>query len=411
MDESRFEEIMECVVTLFQRNLTEEHIRHLRDRYGLTEDTICRHRIGYASVDRNQMVLHLFDCGFSGDEMAAAGLVTRTPDTTLPLWQGRIMFPYLVGSVPRYLIGRQTDETADRSPGKYKKQRTVDFSEPIFGIDSLIAGGPVVVTEGITDAIITQQAGYACLSPVTTRFKSEHIERVVEACGSSSRVYLIMDSEQNGAGLRGAISTGMEMVRHGIYPYLCTIPRPDDVEKRDLNDYVREGGDIGELMTSAIYVEDHPVAQTMRLDAVRKEAQRARSDAARRCLAARASSRPAGTESEGARLYAMKDSIIAAIPPLSSLTGVDGHGPHPVYGSTTGCNLSISGDRWYCWHAGAQGGGGPLEWIAVYELKLIREGEPLRGSAFMATLKYAADTYLPGWRKARQETASPTPRR
>ena len=407
MDATRFAEIMECVVTLFQRNLTDEHVRYLRDRYGLTRETISRHRIGYAPPDRNQMVIHLLERGFSGDEMDEAGLITRLPGTTLPLWQGRLMFPYLVAGAPRYLIGRQTDETADRSPGKYKKQRRENFAEPVFGLDSLIPGGPVVVTEGITDAIVTQQAGYACLSPVTTRFKSEHIERVVAACRSSSRVYLIMDSEQNGAGLRGAISTGMEMTHHGIYPYLCTIPRPDDVEKRDLNDYVREGGDIGELMARSIYVEDHPLAQTMRLEAVRKEAQRARSDAARRCLAARASSRPAGTESEGARLYAMKDSIIAAIPPLSSLTGVDGHGPHPVYGSTTGCNLSISGDRWYCWHAGAQGGGGPLEWIAVYELKLIREGEPLRGSAFMAALKYAADTYLPGWRKARQETASP----
>ena len=399
MDESRFGEIMDCVVTLFQRNLTEEHREHLHHRYGLTDETISRYRIGYAPLDRHQMVLALFEHGFSVDEMGAAGLVTRTPDTTLPLWQGRIMFPYLVGSVPRYLIGRQTDETADRSPGKYKKQRTVDFGEPIFGIDSLIAGGPVVVTEGITDAIITQQAGFACLSPVTTRFKSEHVEKVVEACRSSSRVYLIMDNEQNGAGLRGAISTGMEMVRHGIYPYLCTIPRPDDVEKRDLNDYVREGGDIGELMASAIYVEDHPLAQTMRLDAVRKEAQRARSDAARQRIVSRMPSRPLGDGGEGELLYAMKDMIIASIPPLSALTGVDGHGPHPIYGSTTGSNLSVTGNQWYCWHAGSQGGGGPLEWIAVYELRLIREGEPLRGAAFMAALKHAADAYLPDWRE------------
>ena len=407
MDESRFGEIMECATTFFQAHLSDEHREHLHHRYGLTDETIARCRIGYAPPDRNRTVLHLFDHGFSGAEMAAAGLVTRLPETTLPLWQGRIMFPYLVVSAPRYLIGRQTDETADRSPGKYKKQRRENFGEPIFGIDSLIPRGPVVVTEGITDALITQQAGYACLSPVTTQFKSEHIAKVVEACRSSSRVYLIMDNEQNGAGLRGAISTGMEMTHHGIYPYLCTIPRPDDVEKRDLNDYVRDGGDIGELMARAIYVEDHPLAQTMRLEAVRREAQRARSDAARRRIVSRMPSRPLGNGGEGELLYAMKDVIIASIPPLSSLTGVDGHGPHPVYGSTTGCNLSISGDRWYCWHAGAQGGGGPLEWIAVYELKLIREGEPLRGSAFMAALKYAADTYLPGWRKARQETASP----
>lgn len=397
MDHLRFGEIMECVVGFFQRNLTGDHIRYLRDRYGLTDETICRHRIGYAPADRNRMVVALLEHGFSGEEMESAGLVIRTPETALPMWQGRIMFPYLVSGEPRYLIGRQTDETSDRSPGKYKKQRKVTFGEPIFGLDSAAPGELLIITEGITDAIITQQAGYPCVSPVTTRFKGEHAAQVVDVCGQSKRVYLIMDSEANDAGLRGAVSTGMEMVRHGIYPYLCIIPRPDGVEKRDLNDYVREGGDVGDLLAGARYVEDHPLAEAMRLDAVRRAAQQARAAAARQRISARASSpRPEGTD--GDRLYAMKDRIIAALPSMSAIVGFEGHGAHPVYGSSTGCNLSVTGDRWYCWHAGAQGGGGPLEWIAVYDLRLIQEGEPLRGAAFTAALRHAADTYLPDWR-------------
>jgi hypothetical protein len=401
MDESRFGEIMDCVVTLFQRNLTEEHREHLHHRYGLTDETISRYRIGYAPLDRNQMVLNLFEHGFSGDEMAAAGLVTRTPETNLPLWQGRLMFPYLVGGAPMYLIGRRTDETNDGGKGKYKKQRRTGVAaEPIFGLDSVVPGKPVIVTEGVTDAIIAQQAGYACVSPVTTRFKEEHAPLVVEACRRAGRVYIIMDSETDEAGLRGAVSTGMEMVRRGLYPYLGLIPRPDDIDKIDLNDYVRGGGSIEDLMGRATYIEDHPLAETMRLEAVRRAAQQARATAARQRIAARAKPRPGGEGmTDGDVLYAMKDRIIASIPPLSALTGVDGHGPHPIYGSTTGSNLSVTGNQWYCWHAGSQGGGGPLEWIAVYELRLIREGEPLRGAAFMAALKHAADAYLPDWRE------------
>jgi len=400
MDEHRFAAIMECATGFFQGCLTREHREHLHHRYGLTDETISRYRIGYAPLDRNQMVLALFEHGFVGEEMAAAGLVTRTPETTLPLWQGRLMFAYIVDGSPKYLIGRRTDETNDGGKGKYKKQRRGAFSEPIFGLDSVVPGEPVIVTEGITDAIIAQQAGYACVSPVTTKFKEEHAPLVMEACRRAGRVYIIMDSEAGEAGLRGAVSTGMEMVRRGLYPYLGLIPRPEDVDKIDLNDYVREGGRIDDLMNRATYIEDHPLAEAMRVDAVRLAAQQARATAARQRIAARAKPRLGGEGvTDGDMLYALKDRIIASIPPLSALTGVDGHGPHPIYGSTTGSNLSVSGNQWYCWHAGSQGGGGPLEWIAVYELQLIREGEPLRGANFMAALKHAAETYLPDWRE------------
>jgi hypothetical protein len=40
-------------------------------------------------------------------------------------------------------------------------------------------------------------------------------------------------------------------------------------------------------------------------------------------------------------------------------------------------------------------GGDVLQWIAVYELELIKEGEKLRGDAFVKTVNYCWDQYVP----------------
>ena len=52
-----------------------------------------------------------------------------------------------------------------------------ELTEPIYGIDTIEAGEPVVITEGIADAITAHQAGYPCVSPVTTSFKLGEIGR------------------------------------------------------------------------------------------------------------------------------------------------------------------------------------------------------------------------------------------
>ena len=79
----------------------------------------------------------------------------------------------------------------------------------------------------------------------------------------------------------------------------------------------------------------------------------------------------------------------------ASVTGGVGLVVHPVYGSSTGGNLSVDavGDRWYCFHKGSEGGGDVLKWIAVYELGLIREDEPLRGEAFVKTVRHVEEVY------------------
>ena len=54
----------------------------------------------------------------------------------------------------------------------------------------------------------------------------------------------------------------------------------------------------------------------------------------------------------------------------ASVTGGAGLVVHPVYGSSTGGNLSVDavGDRWYCFHKGSEGGGDVLKWTPCISL-------------------------------------------
>ena len=403
-DPDRLALVLETAARFFESHLADRHRDHLHTRYGLTDETIARGRIGFAPVDRTALVVALMEAGIEPDEIKASGLVAAAPSGLFPLWRGRIMFPYLVEGRPRYFIGRQTDETADQLPGKYIKQKrwilapsggrvSNGIEEPIFGADTVRAGEPLIITEGITDAIVTHQAGYAVLSPVTTKFKGEHITALITLCRPAGRIYLIMDAEESEAGTRGAVAVGLALARAGLRPFFCEIPRPEGLEKVDLNDFIRGGGDVAALFETAIDVEEHPIAEKMIREEWRRSADRLRSDTLRQ-RAAR-STRPKKGPT-GPRLD--KAEVLAAMPTMAALVGFEGYGTHPVYGSSTGSNLSITGDRWYCFHKGAEGGGGPLEWFAIYEMKIIREGETIPRERFPEVLEAAADAYIPGWR-------------
>jgi hypothetical protein len=265
--------ILESACRFYQEHLKDEHRAFLTTKYGYTPTTVDNHRIGYAPEDTWELPAWLLEQGFSSSEIRTSGLVWTSDDGNCgSLMRGRILFPYIVNGNPSYFIGRQTDATpplgGDSNPPKYKKMKTLKDTqgyvitpqEPVFGIDSVQNGQPLIITEGIADCISAHQAGYAAISPGTIRFKEDHLNEVLRLCKIAAKTYIVMDNEENESGLHGAIDTGLKLCRHGVLPYIATIPRNDTVEKIDLNDYIREGGDVRDLFTTAVYVEEHPAA-------------------------------------------------------------------------------------------------------------------------------------------------------
>lgn len=393
--------LLEAACTFFQEYLSDKNKSFLAQKYGFTTSTIKQHRIGYAPVDTWELPVWLLEQGFTSSDIRTSGLVWVSDDTGNcgSLMRGRIMFPYLINGNPTYFIGRLTDETpssaGNLSVPKYKKMKTrkdqqgniITPQEPIFGIDSVQENQPLIITEGIADCISAHQVGFAAISPGTIRFKEDHVNEVQRFCKKASRTYIIMDNEKNAAGEQGAIDTGLKLSRCGILPYIATIPKPENIQKIDLNDYIRDGGDVMSLFSSSVYVEDHPIAKEI----IRNEWKRA--------ATAMSNNSKHQYPHEISRetihtTFFNADNLKAALPPLRDLVGFEGRGPHPVYGSSSGQNLDVTGDLWCCFHKGHEGGGDILKWIACYELHLIQEDEDNVGDVFMQTCRYVADKYL-----------------
>lgn len=400
--------LMEDACRFFERHLTDEHRRHLWTRYGLMPDFVEVMRIGYAPADGSALLLHLMDRGYSRDEIIGSGLVMpwqRTDEDggtrsgVSDLFRGRIVFPYLDADLrPVYFIGRMTDATpalAGTTPAKYKKQLvTIDGPrEPIFGAWSVSPGDPLIITEGITDCLAVLQAGRPCISPVTTRFKREQAPEVAELVRrSGGPVYILNDNEESGEGGKGAANIAYNLISQaldGARVFIGSPPRPEGVEKVDLNDFLRSGGDLDAVIAEAIPAEEHP--------GVLAEQKRVYARIAADVKQQRDRQRWIESGKKPRRGESIED-LKARMPSLSAYTGIPGRrGSHPVYGSIHGDNFLISedGETWVSFHGGAEPGksGNIFKLIALEQGYLTDEREPLRGEAFKQTIEYCRERW------------------
>lgn len=401
--------LLEDACRFFERHLTDEHRRHLWTRYGLEPAFVEAMRIGYAPADGSALLLHLMDRGYSREEIIGSGLVVpwqRTDENggtrsgVSDLLRGRIVFPYLSGGLePVYFIGRMTDETPARdgtTPAKYKKQLvTIDGPrEPICGVWSVSPGDPLIITEGITDCLAVLQAGRPCISPVTTRFKREQALEVAELVRrSGGPVYILNDNEESGEGGKGAANIAYNLITQaldGARVFIGSPPRPEGVEKVDINDFLRSGGDLDAVIAEAMPAEEHP--------GVLAEQKRVYARIAADVKQQRDRQRWIASGKKPRRGESIED-LKARMPSLSAYTGIapGGRGPHPIYGSIHGDNFLISedGETWVSFHGGAEPGksGNIFKLIALEQGYMTDERETLRGEAFKRTIEYCRDRW------------------
>lgn len=223
-----------------------EVVEWVRRQWGFSESTIKAYRIGFAP-DGGQWKA-LIELGHTEREAAATGAFTfsNRDDTPIPHFRERVVFPYFSGGRCVYMIARRTPWSSSNQfeVAKYKKLQTYSerrqYVSPaisnrvLFGEDVLATRpGRIIITEGITDAIAAQVAGFPTISPVTVRIAAADIKRIVSGVKRAgvATVYLVEDNELSGIGEKAAVETAQALEAEGIRCLIATIPTTKQQDK------------------------------------------------------------------------------------------------------------------------------------------------------------------------------------
>lgn len=285
-------------IEYYHDTLTATTRAHITEKWGLTDSIIDARKIGYVD-DTNSVITHLQDAGYDPLTIIRAGLGTAplikhiytcqgeqcshtVPDPidelatarrtgviepehidleavvdyveasthTLSIWNwwsNRLVFAYQNESREYcYLIGRETPDTDDIDNAKYIKQ-TIDrdwinhdvISEPIFGVETVEEGKPLIVTEGITDTLMAHQHGFPCVAPATTSFKPHHYEQICTHAETASAVFVVNDTD-GGPGINGALRTAKIIQNDGHTARVGELPKPAAASKIDLAEFLHQ---------------------------------------------------------------------------------------------------------------------------------------------------------------------------
>lgn len=228
---------------------TSKHYSYVSPEF--TQATIERFGLGFAPQSSTELTQRLKE-KYPREAILATGLFRKHGNNGLitPMG-GRIIYPYLVQNTPVYAIGRITDKTP--SPlglSKYCKQRTrtregklLPMRNPsLFNIDTLAEAELVVITEGITDAIKSCEAGIASVSPVTTAFIKSEMDAIAEML-STKKVLICNDNEKSGVGEQAADNMCKELSERGVRCGTVLLPREKETAKVDICSYILAEGE------------------------------------------------------------------------------------------------------------------------------------------------------------------------
>lgn len=204
----------------------------VKEKWGLNEDTIRDLCIGYAGE---------LPTTYTSSELGTTGLVTSNRDCGL---YGRITFPHFYGGQVRWMAGRFVGDPPDNVP-KYVGLLTTSYVRPVlYNFDSAMGRryeDELYVAEGLGDAALAAQNGLRVVALGTTTLRRESIPDMVRLFKACDLQFIVLDSEINGAGLRGAKSVAQTMINLGFDPELVELPRAGR-PKIDLCDYLMEHG-------------------------------------------------------------------------------------------------------------------------------------------------------------------------
>ncbi len=158
---------------------------------GLSEETLCSFRVGYASDDRQALYHHLKSKDYNDAQMIEAGIIRKDKNgAPYAFFRERIMFPVSDkrGRIVAFGGRILPDHLLAPSGGDYKPAKYINsIDTPLFHKGRMLYGAahanyaaregdPVIVTEGYMDVISAWQAGLrGAVAPLGTALTEEQI--------------------------------------------------------------------------------------------------------------------------------------------------------------------------------------------------------------------------------------------
>jgi DNA primase catalytic core len=207
----------------------------LRDR-GISPQSLEKFKIGFAPSN-DELVNYLLDSRrFRPSDVLDAGVLKRDRHGKLfPFFWNRVIFPFLKDGRVVYLTGRSVNQTEPRylnlPAGEF-------FRKTIYNAEALrSAAKDIYITEGIIDCILAEQTGFSAIA-LAGMVANDDLAKLL----NDKKVYIAFDSEESGAGQKGAEKLASDLLIHEKDARIITLPRRPGVAKVDLADYLSSEG-------------------------------------------------------------------------------------------------------------------------------------------------------------------------
>jgi len=206
--------VMNNQAAFYHRELQPHHREYLHSR-GITDATIDALLIGYAQNDG--------------------------------MWRDRLMFPYWKNGNVVYFIGRACNSTTS---SKYMKMKSNIMTEhSVWGMDTRRRGGPIIIAEGIFDALSVYQDGYAVISPITGRFSHEQMRDVISLCHEQEVIVCLDYDPESHTGQRATMAIAHELFLKKIKVKIVMLKGTD--KKVDLSELYAAGTTVKSILAGA----------------------------------------------------------------------------------------------------------------------------------------------------------------
>lgn len=239
-EEEMVHSILTDIADFYHKKLVDQipTLDAFKDQYGISDETITSLKIGYA--DNNGLLAWLKnERKYSPADLARIGCFTvSSQDNLIPFFDKRFTFPYWKQGKVVYFAARETrwtEKTKFEIGKKYKKLPTrSDLKKYIspcirnsyfYNEDSLLGDHDyTIIAEGVTDCISLMEHGFPTISPVTKSFRERDHEKLFSLLAKLKRVYICLDNEISGAGLRGALDTAHFLESKGLVVSIIDLP-------------------------------------------------------------------------------------------------------------------------------------------------------------------------------------------